>query len=84
MTSAEEDTTNGIPDKWETYEAGIVKTAAFDEDGDGKPDRRLAYSGGSLVTSRASPTLPGRFTQDRGGQTRAAFPHASRLALKRG
>ena len=33
MTAAEEDTNHdGAPDKWETYEAGLVKTAAFDEE----------------------------------------------------
>ena len=34
---------DGIVDKWETYQNGAVKTASFDETGDGKPDRRLSY-----------------------------------------
>jgi hypothetical protein len=64
MTAVEEDTNHdGRPDKWETYEAGIVKTAAFDENGDGRPDRRLTYSGGSLVTIESEPDAAGNFTK---------------------
>jgi hypothetical protein len=64
VTAAEEDTNHdGAPDKWEAYEAGLVKTAAFDEDGDGRPDRRLTYSGGSLVTIESEPDASGNFTK---------------------
>jgi hypothetical protein len=50
LIRAEEDTNgDGMPDKWETYEAGMVKTVAFDEDGDGVPDRRLTYESSALV-----------------------------------
>ena len=34
---------DGRPDKWETREQGRVATASFDEDGDGRPERRLLY-----------------------------------------
>jgi hypothetical protein len=44
LVRAEEDTNaDARPDKWETYEAGAIQTVAFDEDGDGIPDRRLSY-----------------------------------------
>ena len=35
-------------DKWEAYENGAIETAEFDEDGDGRRDRRLTYNGAAL------------------------------------
>ena len=78
MTAVEEDTNHdSVPDKWETYEAGIVKTAAFDENGDGRPDRRLTYSGGSLITIESEPDASGNFTKRLEIKPAAppAFPH---------
>lgn len=50
LVRAEEDTNHdGKPDKWETYERGILKSVAFDEDGNGRPDRRLIYSSNARV-----------------------------------
>jgi hypothetical protein len=44
MTRVEEDTDgNGVFDKWETYRDGALATLSLDENGDGKPDRRLVY-----------------------------------------
>jgi hypothetical protein len=52
---------DGRPDKWETYEAGSVKTASMDEDGDGHPDRRLTYAGGALILIESEPDAKGAF-----------------------
>ena len=49
------------PDKWETYEDGRVSSAAFDETGDGRADRRLVYSAGALVAIESDPDEDGRF-----------------------
>ena len=43
------------PDKWETYDDGRVSSAAFDETGDGRPDRRLVYADGALVAIESDP-----------------------------
>jgi hypothetical protein len=40
-----------------------VKTVAFDENADGRPDRRLTYAGGSLATIETEPDAAGRFTK---------------------
>jgi hypothetical protein len=56
LVRAEEDTNHdGRPDKWETYERGILKTVAFDEDGNGRPDRRLIYSSSARVVVESNP-----------------------------
>ena len=34
---------DGRRDKWEHYVNGVVQTAEFDENRDGRPDRRLTY-----------------------------------------
>lgn len=50
LVRAEEDTDNDArPDKWETYTGGAIETVAFDENGDGVPDRRLRYRGSEVV-----------------------------------
>jgi hypothetical protein len=50
LMRAEEDTVgDGRPHKWESYRAGVLETVAFDEDGDGVPDRRLTYQNAALV-----------------------------------
>ena len=52
---------DGKPDKWETYEAGALKTAAFDENHDGTADRRLTYEAGTLVSIETEPDGSGQF-----------------------
>jgi hypothetical protein len=57
LVRAEEDTNHdGRPDKWETYEHGILKTVAFDENGKGRPTRRLIYSSSARVVIESDPT----------------------------
>lgn len=64
LLSAEEDTDgNGRPDKWETYERGVLRTVAFDENGDGRADRRLTYADGQLVRIESQPDASGAFTR---------------------
>jgi hypothetical protein len=58
----EEDTNaDGRPDRWETYEGGVLETAAFDEDADGRPDRRLTYNGSTLILIESKPDAAGNF-----------------------
>ena len=40
---------------------GRLKTAAMDENGDGRPDRRLTYSGSALVQIESEPDASGMF-----------------------
>lgn len=62
LLEADEDTNaDGKPDKWETYEAGAVKTAAFDENHDGTPDRRLTYATGVLTLIETVPDSSGTY-----------------------
>ena len=64
LVRAEEDTTHdGKPDKWETYEHGILKTVAFDENGNGRPTRRLIYSSSARVVIESDPDASGRFAE---------------------
>lgn len=45
MVRVEEDTDgNGVFDKWESYADGALTLLALDENGDGKPDRKLFYT----------------------------------------
>jgi hypothetical protein len=61
LVRAEEDTNHdGRPDKWETYEHGILKTVAFDENGNGRPTRRLIYSSSARVVIESDPDASGR------------------------
>jgi hypothetical protein len=58
-------------DRWEFYDAskagsdpnnpGELTSVAFDENADGKPDRRLNYAGGRLVSIESEPDASGRF-----------------------
>lgn len=62
LVRAEEDANrDGKVDKWETYEDGAVKIVAFDENGDGVPDRRLTYGLSSLRLIESQPDSSGRF-----------------------
>ena len=64
LVRAEEDTTHdGRPDKWETYEHGILKTVAFDENGNGRPTRRLIYSSTARVVIESDPDASGRLAE---------------------
>ena len=51
------------PDKWESYEGGALKTAAFDENHDGKPDRRFTYESGALILIETEPDASGRYAK---------------------
>ena len=56
LSRVEEDTNHdGLRDKWEGYANGVVRTAEFDENGDGRPDRRFTYSGAELVSIETAP-----------------------------
>lgn len=63
MVRVEEDTDgNGVIDKWETYTAGTLRSLSLDENGDGRPDRRLLYKpDGSLDRIEADPDGSGQF-----------------------
>jgi len=58
-----EDDTNddGRADKWETFVDGEVRISAMDENGDGRPDRRLSYENGNLVLIESEPDSSGVF-----------------------
>ena len=56
LVRVEEDTAgDGNVHKWETYRDGALETVAFDEDGDGKPDRRLTYRGTAPALIESQP-----------------------------
>jgi hypothetical protein len=62
LIRAEEDTNaDGRLDKWETYESGVLKTVAWDENGDGIADRRFTYRGSAPVLLESEPDTTGRF-----------------------
>lgn len=62
LVRAEEDTTgDGTVDRWETYEGGAIRTVAFDESGDGRPDRRMTYLMNGGVVIESHPGAAGQF-----------------------
>jgi hypothetical protein len=63
MVRVEEDTDgNGLFDKWETYANGALTVLALDENGDGKPDRKLFYTpDGGLDRIEVDDTGSGQF-----------------------
>jgi hypothetical protein len=62
LLRVEEDTNgDGRIDKWETFEAGALKTAAWDENGDGVADRRFTYRGSIPTLLETDPDASGRF-----------------------
>lgn len=64
LARVEEDTNaDGKVNVWETYEGTVLKTTTFDEDGDGRPDRRLSYRDGALVLIESNPDAAGAFTR---------------------
>jgi hypothetical protein len=54
---------DGRRDKWERYVNGLVQTAEFDEDRDGRPDRRLTYKDAELVLIETAPDASGRYAK---------------------
>ena len=61
---AEEDANgDGRADRWDRYEAGVLREAAFDTSfAIGRPDRRLVYDArGRFVRAEADPDRDGRF-----------------------
>ena len=63
LLRVEEDTNaDGRADKWESYAEGRLASATFDENGDGKPERRLNYdAAGRLVSIESEPDDRGSF-----------------------
>ena len=60
--SSKDTTGDGIVDRWETFEKARLATAAFDENGDGRPDRRLTYdTAGTLTTIESDPDESGAY-----------------------
>jgi hypothetical protein len=71
LTRAEEDTDgDGLMDRFETYEDGLLRTAEFDEKKpyDGKPDRRITYSAAGI------PALIETDPDGRGGYLKKVVP----------
>jgi hypothetical protein len=50
-------------DRWEQYVDGGLQSASFDEDGDGRIDRRLTYREGALVLIETQPDATGKFAR---------------------
>ena len=48
-------------DRWEFYDAGVLAAVAMDENGDGKPDRKLTYVNGALAVIESDPDPAGAF-----------------------
>jgi len=48
-------------DRWERYENDVLVTAEFDENGDGRPDRRLTYRGTELASIETEPDASGKY-----------------------
>lgn len=64
LARVEEDTNaDGKVNVWETYEGAVLRTTTFDEDGDGRPDRRLSYRDGALTLIESNPDASGAFTK---------------------
>jgi hypothetical protein len=65
LARTEEDTDgDAVMDGWETYAGGQLATAEFDENRDGKPDRRFTYNAaGVLVLIESAPDATGRYTR---------------------
>jgi hypothetical protein len=63
LVRVEEDTIgDGKPHKWETYSDGSLETVAFDEDGDGAPDRRFTYRRSVLTRIESHADRAGRYS----------------------
>jgi hypothetical protein len=64
LLRVEEDTNrDGKQDKWERFENGVVRVAEFDQDYDGRPDRRLTYRDAELVLIETLPDAAGNYTK---------------------
>jgi hypothetical protein len=63
IRAAQDTTHDGKPDRWETYENGVLKVVAFDETGNGRPDRRLTYAAAGRLVIESDPDPSGRFTK---------------------
>jgi len=65
LARTEEDTDGDTRmDTWETHAGGNLTTAEFDEDRDGKPDRRFTYNAsGGMVLIESAPDATGRYTK---------------------
>jgi hypothetical protein len=64
VVRSEEDTDgDGVMDKWETYEAGVLRTVEFDDNHDGKRDRRFTYNATGLALIESAPDASGNYTK---------------------
>ncbi len=61
---------DGRIDRWETYEDGAIRTIAYDQDGDGRPDQRLTYAQRGARPDRIG---PGRLRRIRHSPARKAI-----------
>jgi hypothetical protein len=50
-------------DRWERYENDVLVSVEFDENGDGRPDRRLTYRGAAVVSIETEPDAAGKYTK---------------------
>jgi len=50
-------------DRWERYENDVLVSVEFDENGDGRPDRRLTYRGTELASIETEPDASGQYTK---------------------
>jgi hypothetical protein len=65
LARTEEDTdADGAMDTWQTHASGALVSAEFDENRDGKPDRRFTYNAsGQMVLIESEPDASGRYTR---------------------
>jgi len=64
LLSVEQDSDgDGKVDRWETYEAGEIKTLELDENHDGIRDRRLTYKNSTVVLVESGPDGAGQYTR---------------------
>jgi hypothetical protein len=64
LLSVEEDSDgDGKVDRWETYEAGEIRTLEVDENHDGIRDRRLTYKNSTVVLVESEPDAAGQYTR---------------------
>lgn len=65
LVRAEEDANrDGLIDKWETWDGGVLLVAAYDTRlATGRPDRRLVYEGGRFAYLESDPDGDGKFVR---------------------
>ena len=68
IRSEDDSNADGRPDRWDRYEGGVLREAAFDTTlGTGRPNRRLIYNGAGRFTAiEADPEGDGTFARLKG------------------